>query len=156
MKKRLSFFIVFLISFSFLIACTKEKDEVEVYSFSGANEEIAINNGLIIVTKEMEKFVGGDLSFQGEELSDVKDYSMQFYFYDENGESGVLTQASTAEGADVGQVIPEELGEISSEDLFYGEDLARIKESLSFSLKGKLIDGDAFEYELQLKVKKVY
>jgi hypothetical protein len=50
---------------------------------------IAINNGLIIVTDGMEKFTGGDLSFKGEEPSDVKDYFEKFFFYKDGNEDRV-------------------------------------------------------------------
>ena len=37
----------------------------------------------------MEKFTGGDLSFKGEEPSDVKDYFEKFFFYKDGNEDRV-------------------------------------------------------------------
>ncbi|MDD2494639.1 MAG: hypothetical protein PHE29_05545 [Tissierellia bacterium] len=66
--------IALIVILLFIItSCTKPEDHTEVYSFSGENENISINNGLIIATKDLEKFIGGDLSFKGEEPLDVKD-----------------------------------------------------------------------------------
>lgn len=139
-----------------ITSCTKPNNEIEIYSFSGENENIIINNGLIIVTDDLEKFIGGDLSFKNEEPSDIKDYFDRFFFYKDGKEDTILNNATTIEGTTEGQHISSELGSISSEDLFYGNDLELIKDSLNFSLSGKLMNGERFEYNLVLDIKKAY
>ena len=156
MKKGLLSVFFLLTSLFLMTACTKSEQAVEVYSFSGENDEIRINNGLIIVTEDLERFIGGDLSFKGEEPSDVKAYAEKFFFEKEGIEEGGLTNSSTIEGKTEGTEIDSELGAISSEDLFYGDDLEWIKESLKFSLTGKFMNGEKFDYKLDLLVEKAY
>lgn len=96
------------------------------------------------------------MSFKGEEPSDVKDYFTKFFFYKDGDRSTILNNSTTMEGSKEGLLISPSLGEISSKDLFYGNDLELIKESLNFSLSGKLMDGESFEYNLTLNLKDIY
>ena len=156
MRKKFIVIALILILLWVFASCTRPENKTEIYSFSGENENIAINNGLIIVTDDLEKFIGGDLSFKGKEPLDVKDYFEKFFFYKDGNEEIIFNNATTTVGATVRQHISSELGSISSENLFYNNDLELIKESLKFLISGKLMNGKGFEYDLTLVVKKVY
>lgn len=156
MKKRFVAIALIIILLFIITSCTKPENQTEVYSFSGENENIVINNGLIIVTDDLEKFVGGDISFKGEEPSNVKDYFVRFYFYKDGNEETIMNNATTSQGITKGLNISSDLGSISSKDLFFANDLELIIGSLNFSIGGNLIDGEDFEYDLSLIVKKVY
>lgn len=156
LKKRLISIVLVTIALFFVTSCTQPTKEMEVYSFSGENEEIIINNGMIILADDGEKFVGGDLSFKGDEPTNVKEYLGKYLFEKDGQEDAILSHAGTIERDSLGIEISSELGEISSEDLFYESDLELIKESLKFSLSGKLLNGEKFEYQLDLNVNKVY
>nr|WP_312576954.1 hypothetical protein [Sedimentibacter sp.] len=156
MKKRIISITLIVIVLCFITSCTTQKNKIEIYSFSGEDENIKINNGLIIVTDDLEKFIGGDLSFKGEEPSNVKDYFEKFSFYKDGNEDTIMSNATKTEGTTEGLQISSELGSISGEDLFYGDDLELIKNSLNFSLSGKLMNGEGFEYNLVLVIKKAY
>lgn len=148
--------IVFVIVIFLMTSCTKHQKEIEIYSFRGENEALAINNGLIIVTDDLEKFIGGDLNFKGEELSDVKYSATKFFFYKDGVENTILNNSESIEGFTKGTHIQQDMGSISSEDLFYDDDLKQIKKSLNFSVSGTLMNGENFEYNLVLDVKKAY
>ncbi|WMM26785.1 hypothetical protein RBU61_08910 [Tissierella sp. MB52-C2] len=156
MRIKFTTIILIVIALCFITSCTKRQDKMEVYSFSGENENITISNGLIIVTDGSEKFIGGDLSFKVEEPSDVKSYFKKFFFYKDGVEITILNGSTTTEGATKGLHISSDLGSISSKDLFYDNDLELIKGSLNFSISGNLMNGEDFEYNLVLVVKKVY
>ena len=156
MKKRFVAIALIIILLFIITSCTKPENQTEVYSFSGENENIVINNGLIIVTDDLEKFIGGDISFKGEEPSNVKDYFDRFYFYKDGNEETIMNNATTSQGITKGLNISSDLGSISSKDLFFANDLELIVGSLKFSISGNLIDGEAFEYVISLIVKKVY
>ena len=156
MKKRFVAIALIIILLFIITSCTKPENQTEVYSFSGENENIVINNGLIIVTDDLEKFVGGDISFKGEEPSNVKDYFVRFYLYKDGNEETIMNNATTSQGITKGLNISSDLGSISSKDLFFANDLELIVGSLKFSISGNLIDGEDFEYDLSLIVKKVY
>lgn len=151
-------FVVFIgIVLCLITACAKPESKIEVYTVSGENDEIAINNGLLIVTDASEKFIGGELSFKNEELVDVKEYVETFFFYNEDGyETVILRNSSTITGAPNGQSINTDTGSISSEELFYGSDLDLAKQSLNFSLSGTLTNSESFDYELHLDVQQAY
>ncbi len=155
-KKRFIFITLIIISLCIFTSCIKQQNKIEVYSFSGEDESISINNGLIIVTDDLEKFIGGDLSFKGEEPSDIKDYFEKFFFYKSGDKHTILSNVITVEGTVTGHSISSELGSTSSENLFYGNNLDLIKESLNFSLNGELMSGEKFEYNLVLDMQKVY
>lgn len=148
--------IAFAIVVFLFTSCTKQQEEIEIYSFSGENETVTINNGLIIVTVDLEKFIGGDLTFKGEEPSDVKYSDTKFFFYKDGVENTILNNSQSIEGTTKGTHIQQDMGSISSKDLFYGDDLEQIKKSLIFSVSGILMNGENFEYNLVLDVKKVY
>ncbi len=67
-----------------------------------------------------------------------------------------MNNSTRVQGIAKGLNISSELGSISSEDLFFANDLELIKGSLNFSISGNLVDGEDFEYDLSLVVKKVY
>lgn len=155
MKKKLVI-IAFAIVVFLITSCTKQQEEIEIYSFSGENETVMINNGLIIVTGDLEKFIGGDLTFKGEEPSDVKYSATKFFFYKDGAENTILNNSQRIEGTTKGTHIQQDIGSTSSKDLFYGDDLEQIKKSLNFSVSGLFMNGENFEYNLVLDVKKVY
>ncbi len=156
MRKKFTAIILIVILLWFFTSCTRTENQTEIYSFSGENEKIAINNGLIIVTNDLEKFIGGDLTFKGEEPSDVKNYFERFFFYKDGNEETIFNNVTTTKNATSNLQISSELGSISSKDLFYSDDLELIKESLNFLISGKLVNGENFIYDLTLVIKKVY
>jgi hypothetical protein len=157
MRKKFIAIILIVIFLCVFTSCTRTDNQTEIYSFSGENENIAINNGLIIVTNDSEKFIGGDLSFKGDEPLDAKDYFERFFYYKDGNEEIIFNNVTTTTSSNKGRVnISSELGSISSKNLFYYDDLELIKGSLNFLISGKLVNGENFEYDLTLIVKKVY
>ncbi|MFZ7101652.1 MAG: hypothetical protein ACOWWO_03205 [Peptococcaceae bacterium] len=156
MRRKLAIIVLFVIVVFLTTSCTKQQEEIEIYSFSGENNTITINNGLIIVTDDLEKFIGGDLTFKGEEPSDVKYSFTKFYFYKDGVETTILSNSESIEGTTKGTYISPDMGSISSKNLFYGNDLEQIKKSLNFSVSGIFMNGKNFEYNLVLDVKKAY
>lgn len=163
MKKKLIFisiaFIIILLLF-FISSYEKTKNEnirnkLQIYSFSGENKDIIINNGLVVITDDIAKFIGGDLSFKDKEFLDVKDYFLKFFFYKNKNEDIILDNGGTMQSKNKGLLVPGRLGEISSKNLFTENDLKSIEQSLMFSLNGTLMNGKVFEYYIKLDVKKV-
>lgn len=156
MRIKITTIILIVIALCLITSCTKPKNKMEVYSFSGEDENITISNGLVIVTDDLEKFIGGNLSFKDEEPSGVKGYLKRFFFYKDGAEVTIFNGSTTMKGTTKGLHISSDLGSISSKDLFYDNDLELIKGSLNFSISGNLMNGEDFEYNLVLAVKKVY
>jgi len=156
MMRKKHVIIAFVIVVFLFTSCTKQQEKIEIYSFSGENDTVAINNGLIIVTDDLEKFIGGDLTFKGEDPSDVKYSATKFFFYKDGTENTILNNSQSIEGTTKGTHIEKDMGSISSKDLFYGDDLEQIKKSVNFSVSGTFMNGKNFEYNLVLDVKKTY
>ena len=61
-KMRMKFLIItfLIIALCLTTSCTKQQKEIEIYSFSGDNDSVMINNCLIIATDDLDKFIGGN------------------------------------------------------------------------------------------------
>jgi len=153
--KTLSMALLITVLF-FNTSCAKQQNEVEIYSFKGESDAVMINNGLITATDGLEKFIGGDLTFKGEQPSNIKNYITKFFFYREGVATTVLSNSGNVEGTTKGLRISSDMGSISSKDLFYDNDLEQVKKSLNFLVSGTFINGEKFEYSVVLDVEKVY
>ena len=126
---------------------------------SGGNDLIEINNGSITLSPGSEKFAGGSLSFKGAEPAGVKSYLAEFYFFpDGEDEKTVLHKTLVmAEGTDEGIGISPDMGSASAEKMFSAEvwDVITRPGGLHFSLSGTLMNGETFEYSLDMAVQKV-
>jgi len=157
-KMRMKFLIItfLIIALCLTTSCTKQQKEIEIYSFSGDNDSVMINNCLIIATDDLDKFIGGNWIFKGEELSNVKYCVTKFFFYKDGVATTILSNAESIEGNTKGMKISPNMGSISSKDLFYGNDLEHINKSLNFSVNGVLMNGEEFNYNLVLSVEKSF
>lgn len=156
MKSKFIIIALAVMALCLVTSCTSQQKKTEVYSFSGGNDFIEINNGVIVITDELEKFIGGDLSFKGEELSGVRQSVIKFYFYKDGIENIMFNNTVINEGASEGGHISPDTGSTSSKTLFNTEDWNLIKSSLNFSLAGTFMSGESFEYNIALELKEVY
>ena len=134
-----------------------DKDTTKIYSFSGGNEFIEIRNGMIVITNELEKFIGGDLFFKGEKPANVLSYSEKFYFYMDDGEQNVF-QNNTAgiEGSAEGISINPNMGTTTAEKIFsHAEVWDLLINSLNFTLSGTFVNGENFAYHIVLEVNEI-
>jgi len=115
-----------VLSVGFAVDSFGASDNVNlVYSFSGGDDLIAINNGQIVINDKQEEFVGGNLTFIGERPSNVKYLSSKFYFYNCDGiENIVLNNIGRVENGSSSIInIPTDMGTASSKTLFNAENL---------------------------------
>lgn len=52
--------LLFVVTLGLTVLCSQNRDNIEVYSFSGGNDAFAINNGIIIANADTEQFKGGE------------------------------------------------------------------------------------------------
>ena len=159
MKKTMAFIMIIPILLAMFTGCNADNDAIDngtprfrVHSVSGENEFMEINNGAIIFSDEYEQFVGGDLSFKGEELSGLKDYKTEFYFYLNDDKTFINSSTVIAEGIEAGTGISPYMGATYSETLFRPEVWGMVMDSLHFTLSGSFMDGGNFEYSMALDV----
>lgn len=72
---------IFIAVFLMIVSgCGKEEAKpLKVYSFSGENDQIAVSNGVIILSDTEETFSGGQLKTTGAEFIDITSYFTKFY-----------------------------------------------------------------------------
>ncbi len=59
--------------------CPAKKENTKVYSFSGENNEIAVTNGVIILSNEDDIFYGGDIDIKFNNTIGIKTIRKTFY-----------------------------------------------------------------------------
>ena len=136
-------------------SASESRDKSRVFLLSGENDFVEIRNGMIILTPELEQFVGGELSFKGEELSGLKDFRTGFYFYLDGDKTGINVIRASIEGSEEGMIINSNLGSTHSETLFSPEDWDTLIDSLYFTLSGTYVTGETFEYSITLNVTEI-
>lgn len=159
MKKPFSKMVCFIfvaVYLLVLVSCSNQQNDIQIYSFSGESDNISISNGVIFITKDLEKFIGGDLSFNSNLILNVKKSSARFYFIKDGVETTIQENMDIINGSYKGMEIQQDTGSSSSKDLFQGKDLELIEESLYFSLIGNFMNDKNFQYTIPLKVKRVH
>ena len=164
MKRIISLITIFLFLFAQLTGCigshnNDSSNKVIVYSFNGKNNTIELNNGIIIRTPESEKFIGGNITFLGEEQTDVKNYSLEFYFLLDGVKTTIKNDIYVVKGDSKASLqISHEMGTASGENILNTNKDAwdMMKNTLHFSLNGSCLNGDKFSYDLDLNVSEVF
>jgi hypothetical protein len=165
MKKTIAFSTVILALLMILVGCSQSysdetianesRNKIRIYTFSGENDSIAISNGIIHITGELEQFVGGELSFKREVPLKVKEWRSEFYFYLEGDKTIITSTNVISEGSEDGTTISPYMGSTVAETLFSFEAWDIVSDSLHFLLSGAFMDGESFEYTIALTVTEV-
>lgn len=162
MKRTITVSVIALILLVSFTGCNQNNDGNsginKVYSLSGENDFIEINNGAIILASGIEKFVGGDLSFKEDELSGVKNYMTEFYFFMDGVKSTINNNIVSIEGSNDGTNISRDLGAVSAETLFSADVWDKITKTgpLYFSLSGAFMNGASFEYNIVVNITDIF
>lgn len=160
MKKRM--FLVFALAAVLTLAgCGKAEPDrpFAVYSFHGANEQLTIRNGVIVIQDEEEVFDGGDLEVDEDFPSEVTSYTTAFYFLSDHKEKTILTHSVVDQ---TGNCISVEgdLGKIAGDGAIFGlgadeQELADLQNNLFFELTTTDRSGTQTVYQLQMSVTEV-
>jgi len=167
MKKTIAAGMAILFLLVALAGCSQSKsgkthgnnDGIDkVYSLSGRNEFIEINNGVIVLTPKLEQFVGGELSFKAEELAGLKDYRAEFFIYIDGVKTVIDSTILSIEGSEEGTGVAPDMGSVSAERMFDSDvwEIIIEPEALHFSLSGTFINGETFVYSIVLTVNEVF
>lgn len=149
------FIAVFLIIVS---GCGKEEAKpLKVYSFSGENDQIAVSNGVIILSDTEEIFSGGQLKTTGAEFVDITSYFTKFYIISGIEKETIFSVGFEDQTGNAVQV-SEELGKISGEGAFSRiklDDAGNWKNNLYFELVTRNKEGKERVYQLQMHLSEV-
>ena len=149
------FIAVFLMILS---GCWKEEAKpLKVYSFSGENDQIAVSNGVIILSDTEETFSGGQLKTTGAEFIDITSYFTKFYIISGTEKETILSFGLEDQTGNAVQVSGE-LGKISGESTLSRiklDDAGNWKNNLYFELVTRNKEGKERVYQLQMHVSEV-
>ena len=158
--KKLFAFICAIMCFGVLVGCSEKeasKQELVVYSFSGSDGQIAVSNGVIVMSPDKDVFYGGDLEVFNEELcTDIASYSTTFYTIN-NGEKNTILSNSVVDQTAGSVNVSSDLGRMSGANLLGNkidaeEDLLY---SLFFELSITPMNGEQRVYEVQMEVTEI-
>lgn len=161
MKKAFALFILAVMCLTLLAGCTAktEKQDLAVYSFSGANYFFSVTDGVIVLNGEEETFSGGNLTVQQEDLfSDVVSYDADFYII-KDGEKRTVLSSSVVDmtGGSV-RLNGDSFGKISGETIITNYKMIDEEDwqnNLFFELTVTDKNGEETVYELQMELEKV-
>ena len=63
----------------------KNEEQTVVYSFTGENENLSLDNGVIVLSPTQQILYGGELQNNQEDVSDVLNYSVEFFILSDKG-----------------------------------------------------------------------
>lgn len=161
MKKVVALFILAIMCLIFLVGCTAktEKQDLAVYSFSGANDYFSVTDGVIVLSGEEETFSGGQLNVRQDELfSDIVSYDADFYII-KNGERRTVLSSSVLDmtGSSV-RLNGDSLGKISGETIITNYKMIAEEDwqnNLFFELTVTDLEEKESVYELQMNLTKI-
>lgn len=156
MKNSLKIVFLVLIICVMLAACKlaeKEEKFLEVYSFSGENEEISISNGVLVLTDEMESVYGGNLSAKQDIFTDITAFTKSIYTISDNDKKYIMSN-SVIDKTGGTLAIPSEIGKINGDITSKYEEIDW-ENNLYFELKTVNLNGEEKIYQLSLKLTEV-
>ena len=150
---------IFIAVFLMIVSgCGKEEAKpLKVYSFSGENDQIAVSNGVIILSDTEEIVSGGQLKTTGAEFVDITSYFTKFYIISGIEKETIFSVGFEEQTGNAVQV-SEELGKISGEGAFSRiklDDAGNWKNNLYFELVTRNKEGKERVYQLQMHLSEV-
>lgn len=157
MKKLIAFFLslVFVLA---LVGCGKtEPSNLRVYSFSGADEQFSVTNGVIVLDETVRIFNGGNLKVTEDSFSNIVSYTATFYIV-ENDEKKVILSNSATDMTGSSVSLEGNLGQVSGDDALIEtmiKDTSDWESNLYLELTTTDKSGTENVYQLQMSLTEV-
>ena len=157
MKKLIAFFLslVFVLA---LVGCGKtEPSNLRVYSFSGADEQFSVTNGVIVLDETVRIFNGGNLKATEGSFSNIVSYTATFYIV-ENDEKKVILSNSATDMTGSSVSLEGNLGQVSGDDALIEtmiKDTSDWESNLYLELTTTDKSGTENVYQLQMSLTEV-
>ena len=156
MMKRKSLVFAALLMLAF--GCGKaEQERLTVYSFSGENEQIAVSNGVIVLSDTEEIFAGGSLEVNDDCLTDIASYSTTFYILSDGQKNIICSDRIENKTEETGVLVSDDLGKLTGEDIVSSAagDNDALKNNLYFELTATDQNGMETVYRLPLSLTEI-
>lgn len=142
-----------------LVGCNsvQNEDNTIVYSFKGESENLILNNGVLVLSPTKQILYGGELQFKQENLSNLLNYSMEFFtLSDEGKETLLISKASDmTEGNGMSISDNQTLLSAVAENELTNHLQNNIENNFYFELAVTQTNGDKQGYPIKLDVTKV-
>lgn len=135
----------------------KNEEQTTVYSFKGENEGLSLYNGVIVLSPIQQTLYGGKLQNNQEDLSDILNYSVEFFILSDEGKEVLLTSGATdmTEGNGMSIENNKTLPSLIGENIFTTNNQNNIKNNFYFELTVTKTNGDKQSYQIKLDATEV-
>ena len=157
MKKLIAFFLSLFFVLA-LVGCGKtEPSNLRVYSFSGADEQFSVTNGVIVLDETVRIFNGGNLKVTEDSFSNIVSYTATFYIV-ETDEKKVILSNSAPDMTGSSVSLEGNLGQVSGDDALIEtmiKDTSDWESNLYLELTTTDKSGTENVYQLQMSLTEV-
>ncbi|MBQ8993947.1 MAG: hypothetical protein IJ085_07550 [Turicibacter sp.] len=135
----------------------KNEEQTEVYSFTGENEALSLYNGVIVLSPTKQILYGGELQNNQEDVSDVLNYSVEFFILSDEGKESLFTYGTGDMTKERDGLTRENLivPGITSEEIFTTNIQENIKNNFYVEVTITKINGDKQSYQIKLEATEV-
>lgn len=160
MKRCASILVVCLLLAALLTGCARvsygrQEQSPTVWSFHGENDEIAVENGVIVISPETQTLYGGNLTVKSDAFGDVAAYTVRIKL--DTGEEWKPLLVNTVSAADAPGVsigVSDFIGQTTG-DVFGAIDAEFFPDNLRFELDVKDLSGELHSYQMPLQVTQI-
>lgn len=135
----------------------KNDEETTVYSFTGENEGLSLDNGVIVLSPTQQILYGGELQNNQEDVSDVLNYSVEFFILSDEGKESLFTYG-TGDITEENEGLTREnliVPGITSEEIFKTNIEDNIKNNFYIEVTITKTNGDKQSYQIKLDATEV-
>lgn len=135
----------------------KNDEGTMVYSFTGENEGLGLDNGVIVLSPTQQILYGGELQNNQEDLSDILNYSVEFFILSDEGKENLFTYG-TSDITEENEGLTREnlvLPGVTSEDIFTTNIQDNIKNNFYIDVTITKTNGDKQSYQIKLDATEV-
>lgn len=142
-----------------LVGCNsvQNADNTIVYSFKGESEDLILNNGVVVLSPIQQILYGGELQIKQENLSNLLNYSMEFFTLSDEGKETLLISkvSDMIEGNGMSIQDNQALSSVIAENKLTNHLQSNIENDFYFELTVTKTNGDKQGYPIKLDVTKV-
>lgn len=142
-----------------LVGCNfvQNEENTIVYSFKGESEGLSLYNGVMVLSPTEQILYGGELQNNKEDLSNLLDYSMEFFTLSDEGKETLLISevSDMTEGNGMSIQDNQALSSVIAENKLTNNLQNNIEDNLYFELTVTTINGDKQSYQIKLDVTKI-
>ncbi|NEU04585.1 MULTISPECIES: hypothetical protein [Clostridium] len=163
--KNILFVFIMILCIFFITTTIIYKDyikNIKVYSISGENEYIKLDNCILFLKPDEEIIDGGNITYSSTPIENISHYTLIIYTKIDNNENYLLSTSVSVKNNDHAMKIPKELivnkelGSLKSGTIIpTNKKLSDIKDNLFLTLKLTKTNGEKIDFTVKLKAKEI-